>query len=114
MTDELEEMRTRHNNVEPPKGFYVSLRDGQQAHTDRATLLRALDEAQARAERAEEALRPFAELSAMLPNWTDGTLINVTVYHVGAPTTVKGAIRIRDLRRARAALSPSRADGEGR
>ena len=44
MNDELEEIRTRHKNVEPPVGFYVSLRDGQQAHADRATLLRLLSE----------------------------------------------------------------------
>ncbi|CAB4140908.1 hypothetical protein UFOVP399_15 [uncultured Caudovirales phage] len=48
MNDELEEIRTRHNNVKPPEGFYVSLRDGQQAHADRATLLRLLSEERAR------------------------------------------------------------------
>ena len=53
MNDELETIRTRHERCEPREGFYVSLRDGQQAHADRATLLRALDEAQERAERAE-------------------------------------------------------------
>ena len=47
MNDELETIRTRHERCEPREGFYVSLRDGQQAHADRATLLRALDEAQA-------------------------------------------------------------------
>lgn len=56
MNDELEAIRTRHNEVIPPVGFSVSLRDGQQAHADRATLLALVD-------RMEAALAPFAEMA---------------------------------------------------
>lgn len=61
MNDELEAIRTRHNEVIPPLGFSVSLRDGQQAHNDRATLLRALDAERARRVEVEGRLGRTAE-----------------------------------------------------
>lgn len=96
--DEVEAIRARHEAADRKE--HPSEDTLWQAHADRATLLRALDAERARRVEVEGALKPFAALSLMLPNWTEGTPINVTVYHVGAPTTVKGAIRIRDLRRA--------------
>ena len=54
---EIAEIRARHISKHDDPDF--SEADGYDAHNDRWTLLRALDEAQARAERAEAALRPF-------------------------------------------------------
>lgn len=51
MTDTIEEIRARHEDTSG--GWmhgYFDIQDGEQAHADRATLLRALDEAQERAE----------------------------------------------------------------
>ena len=57
MNSELEAIRTRHNNVEPPEGFYVSLRDGQQAHADRATLLAHVSRLSAELASARQAIK---------------------------------------------------------
>lgn len=70
MEDEIAAIRARHEAWEAS-----TISVGSHAHTDRATLLRALDEAQERAERAEEALRPFAEFERVIRNsyaeWPD-------------------------------------------
>ena len=50
MTD-IEEIRARHEAVERSQSYMNYI--GDEAHADRATLLRALTEAQERAERAE-------------------------------------------------------------
>jgi len=60
---------------------------------------------------AVEALEPFAALNDELLNWTNGTPVNVTVYHVGAPTTIKRAFNVGHLRRARAALATLKGEG---
>lgn len=63
MNDELETIRTRHERCEPREGFYVSLRDGQQAHADRATLLPLAERcaaAEARVRELEGVLRASA------------------------------------------------------
>jgi hypothetical protein len=103
--NELEQIRARHE-ADPY--------DRSQAVADRATLLRLLDAAREDLREVREAAGPFVELDKALPNWTGGTAINVTVYHVGAPTVIKGLLRVRDLRRLAAALKAplTRAQGE--
>jgi hypothetical protein len=88
--------------------------DGEIAFDFCVTLLRLLDAARAELAEVREAAGPFVELDKALPNWTGGTAINVTVYHVGAPTVIKGLLRVRDLRRLAAALKAplTRAQGE--
>ena len=51
MTDTIKEIRARHEAVE--LALQTTGLRSQEAHADRATLLRALDDAQERAERAE-------------------------------------------------------------
>lgn len=66
MTDELETIRTRHEADDKTRqyiGFLdapAALRAARQAHADRATLLRALDEALAKLERYDDALDEIA------------------------------------------------------
>ena len=61
MTDTIEEIRARHEDTSG--GWmhgYCDIQDGEQAHADRATLLRALDEALAKLERYDDALDEIA------------------------------------------------------
>lgn len=58
MTDELEIIRTRHEEAEK---IYAPIGKRAASHTDRATLLRALNEAQERVRRLEEALKFYAD-----------------------------------------------------
>lgn len=53
MTDTIEQIRARHEVAEEDGGHEWCSVHGPAAHADRATLLRALDDAQERAERAE-------------------------------------------------------------
>ena len=64
MTDSIEEIRARHEaDAGLEEEDYVMSPDlTVQAHADRATLLRALTEAQERAERAEEENREMRRL----------------------------------------------------
>lgn len=59
MEDEIAAIRARHEAVE--LALQTTGLRSQKAHADRATLLRALDEAQERAERAEAALANLAD-----------------------------------------------------
>ena len=58
MTDTIEEIRARHEAVE--LALQTTGLRSQEAHADRATLLRALDEALAKLERYDDALDEIA------------------------------------------------------
>lgn len=87
MTD-IEEIRARHEAVERSQSYMNYI--GDEAHADRATLLRALDEAQQRAERAEAALRPFADRP-----WVELLSDDLSPNHL-----ISMDARVGDLRRA--------------
>ena len=102
MAQHMDSLQSGHGSGETYKPVYpqtVAL-DLRRA----AAELRLLNAARAELAEVREAAGPFVELDKALPNWTGGTAINVTVYHVGAPTVIKGLLRVRDLRRLAEAL----------
>jgi hypothetical protein len=89
--DELEAIRARHWVA----GQYVTLAldAGQQAHADRATLLRLLDAARESVDRLEVALTVMSEAADQFDDWDDDD------------KKLFVALRLRDLRRARTVLA---------
>lgn len=96
MENEIEAIRAR---------YEADPYDRSQAVADRATLLRLLDAAREELAEMREAAGPFADISDEMTNWTDGTPVNLVLYHVGQPTHLKQAFRVRDIRRLAAALA---------
>lgn len=95
--DALRAIRERHEADKKDTRFE---RYANQAYADRATLLRALDEAQERAERAEAALRPFADRP-----WVELLSDDLSPNHL-----ISMDARVGDLRRAAQTLK-ERHDG---
>jgi hypothetical protein len=101
--DELEAIRARHEDTSG--GWmqgHCDIEDGEQAHTDRATLLRLLDAARKSVDRLEVALTVMSEAADQFDDWDDDD------------KKLFVALRLKDLRRARAALKApaTRAQGE--
>jgi hypothetical protein len=91
MEDKIEAIRARHeacgHTIEWPDF------DSFEAHNDRATLLRLLDAARRSVDRLEVALTVMSEAADQFDDWDDDD------------KKLFVALRLRDLRRARAALA---------
>ena len=93
--EELEAIRARHDNMQRTKDFSVGFFTDdafEDAHADRATLLRLLDAARKSVDRLEVALTVMSEAADQFGDWDDDD------------KKLFVALRLKDLRRARAAL----------
>jgi hypothetical protein len=92
VTNELKAIRARHEALEA-LGHLAHHDWASEAHADRATLLRLLDAAREDVERLEAALKVLADAAEQFGDWDDDD------------KKLFVAMRLKDLRRARAALA---------
>jgi len=90
VTDELKAIRARH---EAMRGFVTAVPSVNDALLDRGALLRLLDAAREDVERLEAALKVLADAAEQFGDWDDDD------------KKLFVALRLKDLRRARASLS---------